>query len=213
MNGYQTKGGAVYCTGSELTIRDCVFQNNTATTGGGAIYNYNSDPIITACVFEHNTAGLPAGETGDGGAILNSGSDPTVQSCLFIHNEARNTGGAIHSISHSASRRCNPSDPGCPCAPIRVCERWQRDPVTGIYYCTGWTSICTWTVSYSVPSSPKMTNCTFVENVSTNGAALDSTSGQTTVRNCILWGNTPDQVTETARTTVTYSDVQGGFGR
>jgi hypothetical protein len=57
--------------------------------------------------------------------------------------------------------------------------------------------------------SPTFINCTFIGNSSTYGGGLNL-SGSCSMNNCILWGNTPDQIYGGVPT-VTYSDVQGGF--
>jgi parallel beta-helix repeat protein len=56
INGYQTNGGAVLCQGSNPTIKNCTFINNTASSFGGGIYCYDSDAVISNCTFSKNTA-------------------------------------------------------------------------------------------------------------------------------------------------------------
>lgn len=209
INGYENQGGAVYCDYySNPTIRNCVFRDNFAVSKGGALYNDKSDPMIVACTFISNSAGPPDANTGDGGAIFNSGSSPRIISSLFTGNSAQGSGGAIYSKNFSGMESCRPSeelrDHSCTetCYPPvcwwngtrRVCTR----------------EVCIWRRPYTRGSYPKLTNCTLVSNSSTNSAALEAT-GTITIENCIVWDNSPEQVTSGTHATVTYSNVQGGF--
>ncbi len=60
-----TDGGAIYWAGSNGTVRNTEFENNTAIRDGGAIYfaPTTADSQVLNCTFEDNTAGE------DGGAI------------------------------------------------------------------------------------------------------------------------------------------------
>ena len=84
-------GGAIYNDYCVMTLNDCTFTGNSATSGGGgAIDNDSSGTlIINDCTFYNNLA------AGDGGAILNSGS-LTVIGCTFDGNSSDGgEGGAI----------------------------------------------------------------------------------------------------------------------
>jgi parallel beta-helix repeat protein len=56
-------------------------------------------------------------------------------------------------------------------------------------------------------------NCTISGNTATNngGGMVNSHSANTTVANCILWGNTANEIAGPGIPTVTFSDVQGGW--
>jgi predicted outer membrane repeat protein len=75
INGYQTSGGAIVCTSSNPTIKNCTFTNNTVSNLGGAIYCFSSHPTISNCTFSKNIALSRGGAVciGDGStAILNN---------------------------------------------------------------------------------------------------------------------------------------------
>jgi hypothetical protein len=62
-------------------------------------------------------------------------------------------------------------------------------------------------------SYPRIVNCTFAGNTSGQGAALDlaASGGSMTVKNSILWNNSPKGAGSAGTIAITYSDVQGGF--
>jgi len=62
-------------------------------------------------------------------------------------------------------------------------------------------------------SSPMLTNCTFSGNSARNGGGMyNRDNSRPTVTNCILWGDTPEEIHVYGRAPViTYSNVQGGW--
>ena len=61
-------------------------------------------------------------------------------------------------------------------------------------------------------SSPAVVNCTFSSNQAGVGGGMMNNQSSPTVTNCILWGNTPDEIYESSGdSVVNYSDVQGGW--
>jgi len=61
INGYQMQGGAIYCSSSNPTIKNCTFAGNTAIRNGGGIYCYDSNSVITNCTFSANNATIRGG--------------------------------------------------------------------------------------------------------------------------------------------------------
>ncbi len=103
LRGY---GGAIYTdrANNATTIRNSLFENNTARAGGGALYLFN-DPedtvtIDTTILRGNKAIGLTGGEGGNGGAIdqvrngLGSGSLMMTNSSL-INNQANAQGGGL----------------------------------------------------------------------------------------------------------------------
>jgi len=63
---------------------------------------------------------------------------------------------------------------------------------------------------YLYPPTPRITSCTFWDNVAhESGGALSDGPGRAVVSDCILWGNSPNQIQ--GGSTVVYCDVQGGW--
>ena len=59
-------------------------------------------------------------------------------------------------------------------------------------------------------SNPILTNCTMTSNTALlSGGALYSRDSSPTMTNCILWGNSPDEIYG-KEATLTYSNIQGG---
>ena len=91
INGYTKYGGAIYNNGN-LTIQNCNFKNNSATSGG-AIYSGTSANLdIYYSTFEDNVV------TGRGGAIF-SYSYVGIYDSTFIRNKGTgtsSTGGSIY---------------------------------------------------------------------------------------------------------------------
>ncbi len=94
-NGRATGGGSMYFNWRVGTIRNCVFENNTATNGyGGALYSYCANgTVVSNCVFRFNNA------TGiGGGAYTQQGGDDANDrqlflACTFSNNVAKAGGG------------------------------------------------------------------------------------------------------------------------
>jgi hypothetical protein len=104
LRGY---GGAIYTdrANDTTTIKNSVFQGNTAKAAGGALYLFN-DPedvvTIESSTFQNNKAiGLPGGEGGSGGAIdhvrnsLNSSGRLTIRDTTFAGNVGNGQGGGL----------------------------------------------------------------------------------------------------------------------
>lgn len=121
-------GGAIFGTGTQITVNGCTFINNSAngsTEGGGAINNYSSSSYtgvltVNNSTFFNNTATYLGGAiyshnystinvtdstlTGnsavDGGAIyVNTSSQLTVTNSTITANSATDTGGGIYNYS------------------------------------------------------------------------------------------------------------------
>ena len=62
------RGGAVYAQYSNLTMEDCTFTSNSASSGGGGVYMRNSRATIHRSTFTSNYAAVNSG--GNGGGIF-----------------------------------------------------------------------------------------------------------------------------------------------
>jgi len=80
-------GGAIKSLG-QLTVSNCIFQNNSSPKSGGAIYCESGYLKVSNCKFENNST---SGSWYDGGGAIFSGAGSYILSCLFKENYALNT--------------------------------------------------------------------------------------------------------------------------
>jgi M6 family metalloprotease-like protein len=149
-------------------------------TNGGAIYCYGSSPTIRNCKITGNYAGW------SGGAIfLENDANALISLCTINSNNSGSAGGGIESYA---------SDPT-----IENCVMAHNSgKYSGALTSSGGADIT-------------IINCTIAENSATSGTGgLECwNSGNLTVINSILWGNTGEQIDDDHGTaTVDYSDVQ-----
>ncbi|QDT30330.1 putative outer membrane protein pmp20 precursor [Gimesia panareensis] len=87
---------------TEMTITDCTFQGNTASTNGGAVY-YGSDLILYSSY--HNAyienSRFSENSASSGGALALKGNNVLVSGSTFFKNTAINWGGGIDDSSRN----------------------------------------------------------------------------------------------------------------
>jgi len=180
--------------------------SNTSNCGGG-MFNVASSPTVTNCTFTGNSFAFR------GGGIYNAvGSNPAVTNCSFIGNAAI-SGGAMYNLGNS-----NPTITNCNFVENSASDGGgifnnASDPtVTGCLF-TGNSALSGGGICNKAGSSPAVTNCTFSANLALDGGAMLNNASHPMVTNSILWGNAPDQIVDDfgAGTTVSFSDVQGGW--
>jgi predicted outer membrane repeat protein len=86
-------GGCMILHVSHDTFRNCIFTDNSASTGGVAWVGGLAEPRFMDCEFMYNNANV-------GGAlfIVNSETPVTIQRCRFHHNTADTGGGALYMV-------------------------------------------------------------------------------------------------------------------
>jgi hypothetical protein len=84
-SGRSDSGAGLYNDGGRLTLRYCIFTNNTCTSEAGALGNYGGEVTLEDCTFGNNTAG------GNGGAIANYGT-LRARRCTFSGDNALGAG-------------------------------------------------------------------------------------------------------------------------
>ncbi|UCC30456.1 MAG: hypothetical protein JSU86_19935 [Phycisphaerales bacterium] len=180
-------GGGMYTSAGSPTLANCTLTGNSAQDGG-AMYSHSSSATLINCRFSGNTAG------GSGGGVYNWNSNPTVANCTFSGNSAW-VGGGMWNNSYSSLTLANCVFAG---------------NMAG--YGAG--------VTNNSHSSPTLTNCIFTGNRAgvRGGAMYNSDNSDPTLTNCIVWGDAATTGAEiynydgSSTPTVTYSDVQGGYG-
>jgi parallel beta-helix repeat protein len=168
-----------------LTMTNCTFIDNLALEGGGMLNGGNA--IITNCKFIGNLA------NGDGGGMCNSGN-PTLTNCTFVGNSAATSyGGGMYNAF---------------CSPTLINCSFIRNSATTWYGGGICNQYCT----------TRLKNCTFSGNLATNsgGGIINLNESSSILNNCIFWGNTAPTGAqiyndETSSSTVSFSNVQGGW--
>ena len=143
--------------------------------------NKYSSPTIINCTFSGNLCDF------GGGGMYNDYSNPIVESCVFFDNRTTILGGG--------GMYCGGDDPT-----ITNCLFIDNSAPFG-------------GGMYNAAANPLIDNCTFTNNRSNSwGGGMQNDAGaKPRVTNCILWGNTPDEISFSGTADVTYSDIQGGW--
>lgn len=81
-------GGGMRIHQSSPTIRNCIFECNSASDGG-AIHSYEGDPTFADCVFRSNAAFR-------GGGVYTYEGNLEFENCRFEENAASYGGGGLH---------------------------------------------------------------------------------------------------------------------
>jgi hypothetical protein len=189
-NGRDVNGGGMQLQSSDATIRNCVFDANTAETingRGGGLYCSASSPLVVGCLFSGNHSEASGGAL----AALGIGPGARLVDCTFSVNSAMSQGGVLYAYSSGAAEFVNCTMLGSSAglgAAIRVC-------------CGG---------------EARLIHCTI--HGSTGGATVDVGAGvpadsTATIDNSIVWGNAGAAINlrDEGTATVNSSNVEGGW--
>ncbi len=184
-NGYKTgggSGGAICCSGSP-TIRNCILVGNTAGLGG-AFHSHGGSPVLHDVTISGNYAVY------SGGGCSMHGGQLTVDRCTITGNESPTQGGGIYAQGEAFITNCVIAD---------NTGGWDGGGAIAVF---------------GDESDVTMHNCTLVGNSASgpgDGINVDY-DGTLALRNCIVWGNSTENVRLGSGTlTINYSDVEGGW--
>ena len=184
----KSHGAGIYIRGSELTIKNCDFINNRASSAGGGIYiAYSPTLTITNCRIIDNIATL------FGGGIFNGQSSPLIENCTISGNSVvAGEGGGLYTVS-TMSTIPNIS------TNIRnsVISGNTADDGGGIYLKSRMTVL--------------LTNCTVADNSGTGAIyGENNTNSSVEFHNTLLWDNATGLEMGTGNNTYTsfYSLIQ-----
>jgi len=212
-NGFtEEDGGGVYAEGSfSPLIKNCVFENNSASSDGGAVCYSTSSFSFNNCTFIGNSASddggafsspifcysydssyftdctFTANSASDGGAVFSAESSSYFTNCTFTANRASDDGGAVFYYDSS------PFFTNC----IFTANSASDDG--GAVFCYTSTSFtnCTFTgnsASYDggaiFSDALSLTNCRFTGNrASDDGGAISFTSDSSSFSDCAFTNN------------------------
>ena len=233
-SGADDDGAGMYNNADSPTVASCTFSGNYAAFGGGMANYCSSDPTIVSCTFSNNIADPyvhAIDDSGGGGGMFNSfGSDPIITNCLFSGNSAL-AGGGVFDYEESSSTITNS---------IFILNKAEGSRVG---YITGGGGMVA-----HVDTTSTLTNCLFIGNSSEgSGGGLYpkdnsdltiinctfsyndaddygggihhySSNCDSTITNCILWGNSDTGGTDESAqihggtVDIDYSCVHGWTG-
>ena len=208
--GINRNGAGIDNVSSSPTISNCVIEGNTATGNGAGILNHtNSSPIVSGCSFIGNLT------TNYGGGIANLfSSSPTVTSCIFSNNSAQLGGGIFNAFNSSLTVSFS-----------RFTGNSGTTHGGGIYcfespYIQASNNVFIGNTAqfgggmFNHTSNVTVNSCSFSGNSATDlgGGMGNGANSSTAITNTILWGNNTGIWDHgTSSTTITYSNIQGGY--
>ncbi len=136
----------------------------------------------TDCTIARNSA---TGGEGGAGLYCDDGSAPTLIRCVVSQNYTDESGGGLYCIEGASPTLTN-------CVVADNTARFGG----GLY---------------SLVSSPALANCTLTRNLASDGGgALFGPGSDPTFANCILWADTPQELSAGSPTLI-FSNIQGGW--
>ena len=222
-NGYADGSGAgirIYSS-SRPTIENCIISKNSATMWGGGIecYSYITNPSplsytnINHCTIIDNEAKSGMGLLGSGGGISCINSSVNINNCTISGNFADQQGGGIYygsslgNISKCTITRNFADQEGG--------GIWCHESVVNITNCiinknsatsTGGGIFC--------DEGVVVKNCTISRNSAVEeGGGVSCSAGSPEITNCIIWGNTPDEIYQdiNANPIFKFCDIHGEY--
>ncbi len=189
-------GAGIRCDGSSPTVRNCIITGNFAgahaVAYGGGIYSAGGSPAIVDCTISDNVA-LSGVSIGYGGGVYAQGGSLSIVNCTVAGNSAGGfNGGGGGGVASSGAELV-----------LINCVVSENSGAWGVggVFCVG--------------AKTTLINCTISENSNfTAGPIPDGVAGyggNLTVANCIVWSNAQVQIGGDSATTVSHSDVQGGW--
>ena len=182
--------------------------------GGGLHFSYASGAIASNCIVTGNRT-----LAGEGGGVYGEWSTVTLRNLRVVGNSASQRGGGLRTsygsilvINSAFQQNYSDIDGG-------GIMLYHTDSTLRNLLLTGNLALRKGGGMTFDGCSPTLENITMVENSSSsgNGGALSvSYASQPTLRNCILWSNTPNQIVFDTdwfgmALTVDHCDIEGGL--
>lgn len=225
-------GGGMYCANSSPTLVNLTFSSNKAAHNGGGMYNYLSSPKLTNISFSSNSAERGGGMYGylssllltkvtfsanlaeNGGGMYNyAARELRMVDIAFLGNQVSTNGGGMFNIHspltlNKAVLYGNTAETGG-----GMYNYYGSSTITNVTFSSN--NATTGGGMYNLYSVSTQTNVTYHTNSSETGGGIYHTNGSITLKNAIVWGNTPlnSQLAGDYLSYVyTYSDIQVGVG-
>jgi len=213
-----TRGGGMYIWYGSPQVINCAFANNKSGRGsGGGMYIHGSTTTVTHCIFSINSASSSGGGDSGGGICTNYFGGEVID-CIFSGNSAGAGGGGMYLGCSSVN--ATPKVISC------IFNGNSADLGGGmstlVYYAHLTVANCIFANNSATvfgggivgSGNMDITNCTFSGNSAlSGGGAIYTNHDSTRVTNCILWGDTPNEIYWIGGAPiVNHSDVRGGWG-
>jgi len=181
--GLDVDGAGIMLINSDVTVANCVIEDNQNADDGGGLYSEGGSLLLTDSRISNNTSR----DDGAGVVVRGVGSTATIRRCLVSGNAGGDRGGGV--AVHEGT------------VTVESSVFWlNRAPRGG-------------GVSLGTMATVNIINCTFSRNQSgaSPGGAIRNDSSTLNVKNSILWGDQPEEVeTLPGFTTVTHSALETG---
>lgn len=208
-------GAGIYSVASNPVIENCKILNNEVNVTGAGLFFYNSNATIKDCVISGNhTGGNGGGIYGDRGADINisntvisgnsagygggvygvSGCVPTLVDCEINNNSAEHAGGGFYLYYSSAIiENCFINGNSAPQVGGIYSFKGSAPVITNCVITNNTSSQYAGGATFYKPTSRPafLTNCTICNN---QGGLTLRYDTNVSVKNCIIWGNTGQQV-------------------
>lgn len=206
---------------SSWIARDCMFVNNTGTTGGAVFFNNIATNELIGCTFATNSA-----PTGKGGAIYGR-TNYTLRNCTFRRNSAGTGGGAIYRYdgqmdlfdcvfeeNSTAGSNSNGNEGGAAVSSHGTTGKGESIVSNCVFRCNyneegsgvGGALFCY--VSADQTTS-EIVDCLFEGNRALAGSGALTLSGASTVRSCTFITNACEKTAALYIDTTDTSEAQG----
>jgi hypothetical protein len=174
-------GGAFFVAGSVVSFEGCVFIGNVSSRGGGGISASDSRVYVTGGRFTGNRCNLP-GHSPDspGGGIYSFNTELTISGVVFDENQAGYVGGAVYDAA--------PWDVSEKLVEIKNClfVNNRALPAPGV---TFGAPALGGAVHVEENITLNISNCNFIENVSSQAGAISTYRSVANVDHCFFRGN------------------------
>ncbi len=183
-----SSGGGVLLTDADLSVGNCLIKKNMADNGGGLTCD-SSQLALTGCNFAENYAsGLV--ETSYGGGMASFDSAVTLTNCTFTANWVGwMGGGGLCQVGGEVT--------------LLDCVLTQNGG-----YCGGAILIS----DHFSETTCTLSSSTVTANLASEGGGVCCENASPTLTNCILWGDSPDEIClYSGSPVITHCDIEGGW--
>ena len=209
--GPESLGGGIYAEGTRITMTGCVVSGNRAANGGGLCAQQQCRATLIGCAISGNHA-----TSAGGGVICDVGSNMILTDCAISDNRAPGGAGLyvagtaiLTDCSISRNRATTYGGGGAYSYGVLSLTRCI---ISGNRAATDGGGLVNVGFARRIRSTMAMEACVVSGNSATCGGGVHQSYGSGVLYNCILWGNSAEQMYDGAESTaiVQYCCIEGG---